>query len=71
VAQPRIIDASADDQTEVVTASPYQARYGFFRAVPNLPIVYNIPPVIYPAWGNAFEETLSGWNAYASDVFRK
>ncbi len=71
VAQRQMIEGAEADQTEVVTSSPYQARYGFFRAVPNLPIVYNIPPIIYPAWGNAFEETASNWNAYASDVFRK
>jgi len=69
-AQRTLLAPQVSDETNISVASPYAPRYGFTRAVPNLPIVYNVPPILNPAWNSGFNETLSYWNFYGNDVFR-
>ncbi|MFN0157503.1 MAG: FlgD immunoglobulin-like domain containing protein [Bacteroidota bacterium] len=47
--------------------------YGFQWGAPNIPSVFNIPPMYYSGaqWGLNFEYSGSDWNRYASDVFMK
>lgn len=46
-------------------------KYAFLWGPPNLPSIFNVPPIYDdPAWGPNFEYSLSSWNRYASDVFR-
>jgi len=68
----RVLSAPApDDQTTLHTVSAYEARYGFNRNGPDLPIVYNITTAMYPTFGINFEYSQSAWNQYGSDVFRR
>ncbi len=72
VPQPQMrveMPASSADATRLTEHSTYGARFGFFRLPQNTPIVFNIPPLMYPAWGNGFQESAAYWNSYASGVF--
>jgi hypothetical protein len=70
-AERTLLTPRTGDETTLSVAAPYAPRYGFTRAVPNLPIVFNIPPALNAAWNNGFNETLGYWNFYGNDVFRR
>lgn len=63
------LPASAADSTQLLERSTYSARFGFFSQPQNTPIVFNIPPLMYPAWGGGFQESAAYWNSYATGVF--
>ncbi|GEM_PF-1049479 len=67
VAQPFMISGEALDGGP--SSQTTSLRYGFTRAPPNVPYLFNIAPNM-GAFAGQFEGELAYWNSYASDVFR-
>jgi hypothetical protein len=70
--RPHAFSPPRDDQLGMWPL-PMKEGSAFLWEPPNLPSIYNIPPMYYEGaqWGLNFEYSLSDWNRYASDVFRK